>query len=223
MLGTILFVIAVAITCMAVALLSLNYKKSKIAKLPPLSPTLRFVNGTFAIMTIMNSGHYKIFAGQFQNSKSKAASRQLLKDWWSITDKQSGLKAVEDLSLGMHDTEYLEGVEEYNDSEENEIPGWNLSRANEVLSRLYLAGYIDKDSYIHNAITVSKQIQETFTSWDDFISSYMYGYQQWSGDDPTIDSKKPHNYQQRERVIKLMKHDTNSPLYLDWNTTLKND
>ncbi|GLC81789.1 DUF1266 domain-containing protein [Lacrimispora brassicae] len=247
MLGMILFLIILTIILMAVILVGLNYNKRKISKLPILSPTFRFVNGTFAIVTIMNSGHYKIFAGQFKNSNSKTVSKQLLKNYWDITNKENGLETVEALVEGMHSTDYLAMIEAnstnelsqttdrkdesnsqtlyeaYKDFGEKAILGWDLSRANEILSRLYLSDYIDKDTYIDKTIVVSKRIQSAFSSWDDFIKSYMYGYQYWSHDNPKVDSKKPKNYQQRERVINLMKNDLNSPLHLDWNTPLKKD
>lgn len=247
MVGMILYLIILTIVLMAIILIGLNHKKSKISKLPPLSPTFRFVNGTFAILTIMNSGHYKIFAGQFKNSNEKTVSKQLLENWWNVTNKENGLETVEALVNGMHNNDYLEMIETYKtnglsktddikdefnsqimypaykDFGENAILGWDLSRANEMLSRLYLADYIDKDTYMDKSIVVSKRIQSSFSSWNDFIKSYMYGYQYWSHDDPIVDSKKPKNYQQRERVIDSMKNDLNSPLYLDWNTHLKRD
>lgn len=99
----------------------------------------------------------------------------------------------------------------------NVIMGWELSRATSLCGSAYLAGYYTYDEAIFHAIDISKQIQNTFDSWDSFFQSYMCGYRYWSKQ-PMLD--KDSYYYKRLIFINKFKNDYNSFYHLDWNLKL---
>jgi hypothetical protein len=67
---------------------------------------------------------------------------------------------------------------------ENAILAWDLSRATQLLSYFYVAGYYTYEEAMDEALVIGKMIQSSYDSWSDYWDSYLYGYLHWSGDLP---------------------------------------
>lgn len=217
------------------------------------SETTRFINGTYAIMTMQNQGDYNLVGGQ--DSSMKEPIKQMLQQYWSISDLNSGMKQVQELTSenGMHSKEFVDQVKElgidkmskqefetklaaitdpeqkihlqllydaYTDLGYNAILGWDLGRANFLLTSFYVAGFNDENTALDKALEVSKRIQKTFKSWDEYNRSYMYGYLYWSNENPKDSSSK---YAERQGFISELKKDTKSPFQVKWDTKLEKD
>ncbi|WP_345143606.1 DUF1266 domain-containing protein [Flavobacterium ginsengiterrae] len=217
------------------------------------SETTRFINGTYAVMTMQNEGDYNLVGGQ--DSSMKESIKQMLQQWWSISDLNSGMKQVNELTSenGMHSKEFVSEVKElgidkmskeefetklaaitnpeqkihfqllydaYSDLGYKAVTGWDLGRANFLLTSFYVADFTDENTALDKALEVTKRIQKTFKSWDEYNRSYMYGYLYWSNEDPKDSSSK---YTQRQGFISELKKDSKSPFQVKWDTKLEKD
>lgn len=70
----------------------------------------------------------------------------------------------------------------YNTYGEKGILAWDLCRINQVASWCYVAGYYTLDEALEIQYQNSLLLQESFSSWDDMMGSYLYGFQYWKGD-----------------------------------------
>ncbi|KRD08279.1 hypothetical protein ASE21_16465 [Flavobacterium sp. Root901] len=219
------------------------------------SESVRFINGTYAVMTMQNQGDYNLVGGQEKNASIKASIKQMLQQWWSVSDLNSGMKQVQELTSenGMQSKEFVSEVKElgidkmskeefqkqlssitdqeekihfqllydaYHDLGYNAVTGWDLGRANFLLTSFYVADFTDENTALDKSLEVAKRIQKTFKSWDEYNRSYMYGYLYWSNEDPKDSSSK---YVQRQGFIAELKKDTKSPFQVKWNTKLEKD
>lgn len=219
------------------------------------SETTRFINGTYAIMTMQNQGDYKLVGGQEKNPSIKQSIKQMLQQWWSVSDLNSGMKQVQELTSenGMHSKEFVNEIKElgidkmskqefdtelssitdpeqkihlqllydaYSDLGYKAIAGWDLGRANFLLTSFYIADFTNENTALDKSLEVAKRIQKTFKSWDEYNRSYMYGYLYWSNENPKDPSSK---YAERQGFISELKKDPKSPFQLKWNTELKKD
>lgn len=100
---------------------------------------------------------------------------------------------------------------------DNAILGWDLSRATSLCSMGCKAGFYTYQEGLTKALEISRQIQSTFNSWDEFHESYMAGYLFWSKDSVT---SRGSGYNQRLKIIAGFKKDPKSFCHLDWNLDL---
>jgi hypothetical protein len=107
--------------------------------------------------------------------------------------------------------------EAYHGFGDKAIMGWDLSRATQLCAYGYIAELYSYDEAVDKALAVGRIIQDTFTSWDTFYTSYFFGYAYWSEDD--LEDPKS-NYLQRVKIFYDLKEDPKSPLNLDWNLDL---
>lgn len=91
------------------------------------------------------------------------------------------------------------------------IDAWDYSRAVYLPSMYYLAGYYTEEEAKQKSLEISKQIQQQFTSWDDFMESYFRGYEYWAEE----------SSDERRDIYEEIKADPNGPYSLDWNMTLE--
>jgi hypothetical protein len=98
--------------------------------------------------------------------------------------------------------------EAYSRFGENAIMAWDLSRAVQLYSQGYMAGYISYDEALTGSLYAGKIIQETFGSWNDFWESYLYGYFYWSGDVA--------EFIRRIDIIGALFEREDSPFNLEW-------
>lgn len=63
---------------------------------------------------------------------------------------------------------------------EGAIDGWDYARALNLLSYYYVAGYYTQTEALDASLTIAEVVQAEFESWDDFMASYMRGYEYWA-------------------------------------------
>ena len=100
---------------------------------------------------------------------------------------------------------------------ERAILGWDLSRATQLCAFGYIAEFYTYDEAVDKALAIGRVIQSQFSSWDDFYSSYFFGYAYWSEDD--LENPRS-EYSRRINIYNNLKSDRNSPVNLDWNLEL---
>lgn len=86
-------------------------------------------------------------------------------------------------AFGKYTLNYLKTIYECNKAcGKNGILAWDLCRLNQVASWCYLAGYYTLDESLEIQYQNSLLMQNSFSSWDDMMESYLYGFQYWNGD-----------------------------------------
>lgn len=97
------------------------------------------------------------------------------------------------------------------------MDAWDYSRAIQCLGYYYVAGYYTLEESLDLALPIGQKLQETFSSWEEFARSYLWGYQFWNeddGSDPESATAK------RRAVYEEIKALPESPYNLDWNLEL---
>lgn len=103
---------------------------------------------------------------------------------------------------------------------DNALKAWDQSRAMQLMGFGYLSGYCTYQEAMNKSLEIAGTIQTTYASWDEFIKSYFYGYEYWSGEDTeTADS----GANERLAIYEELKASENSPFSLDWNLAFVND
>ena len=153
------------------------------------------------IVWLLEGGHNEQFIDDyFYYELYKYTKEDLLED----LQRQS--RGVLHYFLNLHET--------YERFGEKAIIGWDLSRANSLLGWYYIAGFYDYEESLDGMLMVSKIIQETFDSFDEFVDSYMRGYLWWSEDDPSGISS---DYQARLKIYEDLINMEDSPFNLDFD------
>ncbi len=164
---------------------------------------LRWFNAAHAVLLNINSKNFNIYAGWLPNAKNKQIEINSLSKYWDIEDRNTLLTTVDWLVKEGHNAKY-----ERNHTDD--IVAWDLSRALSIIASGYVAGYVSKPEALDYSLPIAKFAQEKFKSWDDFMASYLRGFEYWSGN-----SAKP-RWEIYERLRKLPK----GPYSLDWNLNL---
>ncbi len=231
---------------------SFEEKEEKIAKITaPLSDTLLWFNGTYALITTKNMGNLSLVGGYENNDTTKQMISTALQSSWDVTDKASADETLKWLLEEGHNSDLLKSYADYElDSytreelievlEESQITGmdaviilleydavkkfgdkailaWDLSRAMQLSAWYYLAGYYTYEEAMDQSLEIAQLLQKTYTSWDEMIESYMYGFQYWNEDD--ISDTSSDSYE-RKQMYEQLKTKEGSPYQLDWNITL---
>jgi hypothetical protein len=123
---------------------------------------------------------------------------------------ESELKGVDDRETIMYFRNMFEAYQAFG---EKAILGWDLSRATHLCAFGYIAEFYSYDEAVDKALAVARIIQKQFGSWEDFYTSYLFGYAYWSEDD-LEDSRS--GYSQRVKIVNDLKKDKKSPLNLSW-------
>ena len=105
---------------------------------------------------------------------------------------------------------YVNCYKAYTERGENCIAGWDYCRALNLMSYYYVAGYYTEEEALDKSLEIAETAQPLFTSWDDLIDSYMYGYEYWAEESSD---------ERREIYEDLKKRDDN-PYSVDYNTEL---
>lgn len=100
------------------------------------------------------------------------------------------------------------------------IVGWDLSRAMNLCAWYYLAGYYTYEEAMDASLEVATRLQSTFSSWDEMVQSYLYGFQYWNEDD--IQNPDSDSYERKE-IFETLKADAHNPYSVDWNLTFEKD
>lgn len=84
----------------------------------------------------------------------------------------------------------------------------------------YIGEYYTYEEAMDKSLEIASEIQKTFTSWDDFVKSYFYGYLYWSGEDKEDTGSQAST---RWKVYEELKAEENSIYNLDWNLKFVKD
>lgn len=98
------------------------------------------------------------------------------------------------------------------------ILAWDLVRVNQLAGWYYVAGYLTLNESLEIQLTNSKEMQAQFDSWDDLMTSYLLGYQFWSGENADASSSE---LAVRRNIYESLKVLNDSPYALDFNMKLK--
>lgn len=91
------------------------------------------------------------------------------------------------------------------------IAAWNYSRAMYLLSAYYHAGYYTEQEALDKSLEVAQTIQSMYESWDDFMDSYLWGYDYWAEEEST----------ERREIYNKLKAQSNSPFRFDFKMNLE--
>lgn len=223
--------------------------------LPEISDTLRWFNGTYALITERNGGSLEIVGGYPQGESSQVMIAGALESSWDVTDKATADETLNWLLTEGHNTEVLDfykeiGMEGLTEEElkealdasedftaeekiylqvvykavsqygDNAVKAWDLSRAMQLAAWYYLAGYYTYEEAMDTSLNIAQQLQGLYSSWDDMMQSYLYGFQYWNEDD--IEDSTSESYS-RKQTYEELKTEENSPFQLDWNMTFEKD
>lgn len=104
----------------------------------------------------------------------------IIKNGWDRLTPAAFDRAIDgNISDGKERCRYVAAYLSYRELGENQIAGWDYTRALRLLDRGYIAGYIDLNEYISNAVPVALLIQETFSDWDSVWFSFTCGNLYW--------------------------------------------
>lgn len=90
------------------------------------------------------------------------------------------------------------------------ISGWDYGRAMQLSAWYYLSGYYSYEESLDQSLEIARVIQSQYTSWDDYMESYLRGYEYWRSD--------PQAYVQRKTFYDRIR--TSVYYEIDWNTPL---
>lgn len=158
-----------------------------------------------ALSWLLNNGHKQDFLKTYYNYEIQNYNRDSLNEALKNASKED--KVYFTLLFDAH--------EKFGD---DAITAWDFSRAVQLLGYYYLADYYTYEEAMDISLGIAKQIQNTFNSWDDFMQSYLYGFQYWNEDDVKEKGSGSYNRAETYKKIKEMK---NSPYELEWKMELK--
>ncbi len=91
------------------------------------------------------------------------------------------------------------------------IAAWDYSRAMYLLSAYYHAGYYTEQEALDKSLEVAQTIQSMYESWDDFMDSYLWGYDYWAEEEST----------ERREIYNKLKAQSDSPFRFDFKMNLE--
>ena len=106
---------------------------------------------------------------------------------------------------------FADWYNEYEESGEDVVSGWDYNRALSQLANFYLAGYYTLEEALDASLDVAKMIQGSFDSWDDYMESYFTGYEYWSEE----------SSEDRRGVYEELQSAADNPFGVDFKTTLE--
>ena len=166
--------------------------------------TVQWINATYAILTKNDGNHIRAFGGflitddlpdpEYAKNMVKTKLREGLSSAWGVTDRTSAEAVVERLIQSGQATG----------------SAWDYSRAMSNLGFYYHADYYTLEESLDKSLEVAKMIQGTYHSWDEFVESYLVGYESWSGT----------SVKDRREIYEKLKASVFNPYAIDWNLEL---
>jgi hypothetical protein len=174
------------------------------------------------------------------------SARKLLRDWWSISNRDDLLGALSWIEQGGHRQLFSElglrtakasseqirqALTHLNPEQANSvrvahryydqfgtqsIAGWDFARYINLCRWGVTAGYLSEDEAWPRVMYAASTLQQTFGSWRDFGENYLVGREFWSLRQTTIDGRAMRSVCQR------LLSDRESPWSrIPWNTPLQ--
>lgn len=214
----------------------------------PLS--IQWINGTYAVLTKVNSDDVTVFGGMAHNFLNKQIILASLEEWWGVTTKAEMDEMIDSLAIGRHNPMFLQEAEEYgiiymSESEFQEA----LKEVDKRLDVIYFQNMFDAyQKFGENAISAWDLSRAVQLCADGYIADF-YSYEEATNKAIKIgeqiqstfnswddfyesylfgyaywsedDTDDPNsNYAQRVEILSQLKEDDKSPLHLDWNLDL---
>lgn len=101
----------------------------------------------------------------------------------------------------------------YEEYGEHAIDAWDYSRAMNLLSFYYVAGYYTREEALDKSLEIAAIFQPLYSSWDEMVESYLLGYEYWAEE----------SSDERRAVYEDLKGRDDNPYAVDYNTTLEKD
>lgn len=136
-------------------------------------------------------------------------------------DEEEFNQTIEDAfgAYGHYTLNYLKAVYEcYQSCGETGILAWDLCRLNQVASWCYVAGYYTLDESLEIQYQNCLLMQDSFSSWDEMMESYLYGFQYWKGDSS---SSAMSDTAKRRNIYNSLKELTSGPYQNDFGRELQ--
>lgn len=135
--------------------------------------------------------------------------------------KDSGVLTAskEDLqkTLGENANYTINMVEGYKKNGEKAIDAWDYCRAIQLLGFYYVADFYTEQEAMDKSLEIAKTLQQSYSSWEEMVDSYMCGYQFWQEDDASDEQSATY---QRRQVYEKLKNSKENPYTIDWNLEL---
>lgn len=169
------------------------------------NPTVQWINATYAIMTKSNGENIKMFSGRVKLGKIKESYQDIddidrdrirsgLVTSWGVTDRASADAVLSAL------------IESGNATGS----AWDYSRAMSNIGFYFRAEYYTETEALDRSLELAKLIQTKYSSWDQFVNSYLEGYGTWAGAS-----------EDRRAIYEGLKKSAFNPFAIDWNLKLE--
>ena len=97
-----------------------NYEETQ-----ELSDTVRWFNASYAVLTELNLWDYNCFGGMEANEQNQALVRQLLEEWWDVTDRESAEETLLWILTEGHRVSFAEDMQYLEQEGMGEVPAEN--------------------------------------------------------------------------------------------------
>lgn len=155
---------------------------------------------------LVSRGHRASFAEEMKGLKTDGLDGVPEEEREAFLSETYGLDTTEAERYGRF-------YKAYEEKGEDAISAWDYSRAVMLMSDFYYIGYYEAEEALDKSLEISLIIQEKFDSWDDFMESYLMGYEYWAEESGDM----------RRMVYELLLEEPDSPYRLDWNMKLQKD
>lgn len=87
-----------------------------------LSDTIRWFNASYAVLTELNRWDYNLFGGMEASAQNQALVRQLLEEWWDVTDRESADETLLWILTEGHRVNFAEDMQYLEQEGMGEVP-----------------------------------------------------------------------------------------------------
>lgn len=217
---------------------------------PEVSQTIKWINGTYAVLTEVNKGDYNLIGGMRPTSNVKKAVVEMLEQWWDVTDRESADETLDWILTEGHHTSFESLMLDMDSMDARSMSDEELM---EVLNR----AFDDEEEAKYTAKLYRTYIKKgggMIDGWDYCRAMSLLGYYYLAGyytKEETLDKSLEvakiiqgrffswdellesyfYGYEywasessdERRKIYEEMKTRADSPFNLDWNTPLEND
>ncbi len=143
---------------------SVMYKESTKIKTNIQNDKEKWIRDTYAVWMQLNFKSFEYICEGPYDKAIESRQRFLLSRDWGIKSKQDCIRMAEDLCT--------------RNGDKNDL-SWNLCRVMQIYGMGFCADYFTREEMIEKSSKVAIQMQQSFSSWDDLIKSYLKGYENW--------------------------------------------
>lgn len=193
-------------------------------------PPLLWAWSMNAVLNERNGVSNDIYAGREKSPRLYEESRDVLREWWGVHNREDALKAIDNLNnMRMGQANFEKNWVPMLDKSEAEVrsllddelgvfgrmvldnreflrvhgvKGWDLTRAQGVISFAWLADWITLPEARELALTAAQRAQQEFNGWSSLGLSYLLGFAAWKPEVQAI--------RERQSSVQNLVHSPNS-------------